>query len=98
MAWIAKELDADVLSVPVEDSWGITGNLTGKDFPVYRFLPHKTKGEGFFLGVLKKRADVLDETPRRFLKTPRRFSISLRIKNFSSSPSHCTHCTDTTTD
>ena len=61
VAWIAKELDADVLSVPVEDSWGITGNLTGKDFPVYRFLPHKTKGEGFFLGVLKKRGDVLDD-------------------------------------
>ena len=72
VAWIAKELDADILSVPVEDSWGITGNLTGKDFPVYRFLPHKTKGEGFFLGVLKKRADVLDETPRRFLKTSAR--------------------------
>ena len=54
VAWIAKELDADVLSVPMEDSWGITGNLTGKDFPVYRFLPHKTKGEGFFLAALRK--------------------------------------------
>ena len=54
VAWIAKELDADILSVPVEDSWGITGNLTGKDFPVYRFLPHKTKGEGFFLAALRK--------------------------------------------
>ena len=54
VAWIAKELDADILSVPVEDSWGITGNLTEKDFPVYRFLPHKTKGEGFFLAALRK--------------------------------------------
>ena len=54
VAWIAKELGADVLSVPMEDSWGITGNLTGKDFPVYRFLPHKTKGEGFFLAALRK--------------------------------------------
>jgi NOL1/NOP2/fmu family ribosome biogenesis protein len=54
VAWIAKELGADVLSVPVEETWGITGNLTGKDFPVYRFLPHKTKGEGFFLAALRK--------------------------------------------
>ena len=81
VAWIAKELDADILSVPVEDSWGITGNLTGKDFPVYRFLPHKTKGEGFFLGVLKKRADVLDETPRRFLKTSRRLDKKKKGKD-----------------
>ena len=81
VAWIAKELDADVLSVPVEDSWGITGNLTGKDFPVYRFLPHKTKGEGFFLGVLKKRADVLDETPRRFLKTSARLDKKKKGKD-----------------
>ena len=81
VAWIAKEQDADVLSVPVEDSWGITGNLTGKDFPVYRFLPHKTKGEGFFLGVLKKRADVLDETPRRFLKTSARLDKKKKGKD-----------------
>ena len=81
VAWIAKELDADILSVPVEDSWGITGNLTGKDFPVYRFLPHKTKGEGFFLGVLKKRADVLDETPRRFLKTSARLDKKKKGKD-----------------
>ena len=54
VAWIAKELGADVLSVLVEETWGITGNLTGKDFPVYRFLPHKTKGEGFFLAALRK--------------------------------------------
>ena len=28
--------------------------LSGEDFPVYRFLPHRTKGEGFFLAVLRK--------------------------------------------
>ena len=54
VAWIAKELGAEVLSVPVEEDWGITGNLLGKDFPVYRFLPHRTKGEGLFLAVLRK--------------------------------------------
>ena len=54
VAWIARELGAEILSVPVEESWGITGNLAGKDFPVYRFLPHCTKGEGFFLAVLRK--------------------------------------------
>lgn len=55
VAWIARELGADVLEVPVCPEWNITGNLTEADFPVYRFLPHKTKGEGFFLAALRKK-------------------------------------------
>lgn len=52
--WIMKELGAEPLSVNVPEEWSLTGNLSGRDFPVYRFLPHKTKGEGFFLAVLRK--------------------------------------------
>lgn len=63
--WIAKELGAEVLSVPVEDDWGITGNLIGNDFPVYRFLPHHTKGEGFFLAVLRKDEGELEKIALR---------------------------------
>ncbi|WP_321520104.1 rRNA cytosine-C5-methyltransferase [uncultured Bacteroides sp.] len=52
--WIKNELGAESLSVDVPQEWGITGNLAGTDTPVYRFLPHKTKGEGFFLAALRK--------------------------------------------
>ena len=53
--WIHDELGAEVLPLDVAEDWNITGNLLpGEDFPVYRFLPHKTKGEGFFLAVLRK--------------------------------------------
>ena len=65
VAWIARELGADVLEVPVEDAWGITGNLVGKDFPVYRFLPHRTRGEGFFLAVLRKHAGEVETVEPR---------------------------------
>ena len=81
VAWIAKELGAEILPVSIEESWGITGNLTGKDFPVYRFLPHKTKGEGFFLAVLKKHGDVSDETPKRFAKTSSRMDKKKKGKD-----------------
>ena len=67
VAWIARELGAEVLPVSIEDDWGITGNLIGKDFPVYRFLPHRAKGEGFFLAVLRKHEGECDETPSRKL-------------------------------
>lgn len=56
--WIRDELGAEVLPLDVPAEWGITGNLlAGEDFPVYRFLPHKTQGEGFFLAVLRKAGD-----------------------------------------
>ena len=52
--WIRDELGAEVLPLDVSAGWNITGNLlAGEDFPVYRFLPHKTQGEGFFLAVLQ---------------------------------------------
>ena len=62
VAWIARELGADVLEVPVDDAWCITGNLIDKDFPVYRFLPHRTKGEGLFLAILRKHSSTDDKT------------------------------------
>lgn len=53
--WIADELGAEYVSVPTDPSWQITGNLlSGADFPVYRFLPHLTRGEGLFMAVLRK--------------------------------------------
>lgn len=53
--WIHDEFGAEILSVNVSDDWDITGNLIDEEyFPVYRFLPHRTKGEGFFLAVLRK--------------------------------------------
>ena len=57
MAWIAEELGAEVLPVETDDGWGITGNLAGYDFPVCRFLPHRTVGEGLFMAVLRKTSD-----------------------------------------
>lgn len=53
--WLRDELGAEVLPLEVPADWNITGNLLpGEDFPVYRFLPFRTKGEGFFLAVLRK--------------------------------------------
>ena len=51
--WIRDEFGAEVLPLEISTDWNITGNLlSGEDFPAYRFLPHRTKGEGFFLAAL----------------------------------------------
>lgn len=52
---ISHELGAEVMPVDIRPEWGITGNLVSGDFPVYRFLPHRTQGEGFFIAALRKK-------------------------------------------
>ena len=59
--WIMETYDAEVLEVPTEPSWGITGSLL-EDFkaPVYRFIPGYSKGEGLFMAILRKAGDSHD--------------------------------------
>ncbi|MBR5117391.1 MAG: rRNA cytosine-C5-methyltransferase [Muribaculaceae bacterium] len=52
--YIANELGASFVEVPVEEDWNVTGDLSGNNIPCYRFLPHRTRGEGLFLCVLRK--------------------------------------------
>ena len=47
--YINLETDAD---------WHICGDTTERNLPVYHFFPHKTRGEGFFLALLKKTSDT----------------------------------------
>lgn len=54
--WIAEQLGADIIPVPVREEWGITGSLLpGFDAPVYRFIPGLTRSEGLFVAILHKR-------------------------------------------
>lgn len=57
--WIADELGGEVIDIPTEPSWNISGSLL-KDFnmPVYRFIPGKTEGEGLFMAVIRKKDDT----------------------------------------
>ena len=48
--WITQHLDAEVVHIPLQAAWNVTSSECG-----YRFFPHKTKGEGFFISLLRKR-------------------------------------------
>ena len=51
--YIVDELGAEVLPLQIPMGWQVTGSFHYA-YPVYRFFPHKTRGEGFFLAVLRK--------------------------------------------
>ncbi len=52
--WICTELGAEVLSIDLQGN----SDITKSDFG-YRFYPHKTKGEGFFISVLRKTSNQI---------------------------------------
>ena len=82
--WIRDELGAEVLPLDVPAGWGITGNLlAGEDFPVYRFLPHKTQGEGFFLAVLRKAGEEDENDGTRMSQMGRMNADKLKGKKGS---------------
>lgn len=83
--WIADKLEADVLSVNIKEEWGISMAKKGQ-LPVYRFFPHKTKGEGFFLAVLRKKEGNIVETRRRKDKNKTKIVIPEYLKDYITSP------------
>ncbi|MDR2448779.1 MAG: rRNA cytosine-C5-methyltransferase [Prevotellaceae bacterium] len=52
--WMTQQLGAEVVHIPLQAAWNITTNEYG-----YRFFPHKTKGEGFFISLLRKKGRSL---------------------------------------
>lgn len=68
---IVEELGAEALPVATDETWHVTGPLRYGN-PVYRFFPHKTKGEGFFLAILRKEGDEEYEAEsERSTKSPK---------------------------
>ena len=58
VCFTAQELGAEIIGLATDDNWRICGDTTGRNLPVYHFFPHKARGEGFFLALLKKTADT----------------------------------------
>ncbi len=56
--FIAEELGAEILPVPINPTWQIAGSLlAGWNGPVYRFIPGTTKSEGLFMAILRKKGE-----------------------------------------
>ena len=53
--WMCEELDAEFLKINLKGNSAITESESG-----YRFYPHKTRGEGFFVSVLRKKQETSD--------------------------------------
>ncbi len=57
---IVNDLGGESVEIPVETSWMITDGLS-TDCRCYRFIPGRTRGEGLFVGVIRKPGDAPSE-------------------------------------
>ena len=62
LEWLIRDLQAEPVSLIIDKSWGIVEVKTPSGAAGYRFWPDKTKGEGFFLAVVRK---ISGEEPPR---------------------------------
>ena len=95
---LANELGAEIIPIPVKEEWNIAGSLR-YDIPVYRFYPHRTKGEGFFLALLKKGPDTIevnrtkDKGNSKTNRKNNKSTVPEHVKNTISNPENFTfHC------
>jgi 16S rRNA C967 or C1407 C5-methylase (RsmB/RsmF family)/NOL1/NOP2/fmu family ribosome biogenesis protein len=54
LKWLAENNDFHSIRIPLQENWGVEEMEINGLFG-YRFLPHKVKGEGFFLTLIRKK-------------------------------------------
>ena len=52
--WIMDRFGAEAVELNPAAEWNIAGSFTDDSLPVYHFMQHRTRGEGFFLSLLRK--------------------------------------------
>ncbi|MCK6641811.1 MAG: rRNA methyltransferase [Bacteroidia bacterium] len=96
LEWLASQIGFESVKLEVPKGWNIVesdfgfaqsdNNRSGNKVSGYRFYPHKVKGEGFFVSVLRK-TDESEQTggKEKVLFTPapskERNEVSLWLKN-----------------
>lgn len=77
--WLISEFELETLQIPVQAEWGIveTQSETHKAFG-YRFYPDKTKSEGFFCAVFRKKGEKGDQY---FRKSKKEQFVPLKAKD-----------------
>lgn len=73
LKWLQNKTDVEFIKLSLDPSWGVEEVNSGNIF-AYRFFPHKTRGEGFFISVARKReaTEPLRIKPRKVIETPSR--------------------------
>ena len=80
--WLIDQLGAQPVAVPVREEWQIHPAIDA-DFPAYRFMPHRTPGEGLFMAVLRKPDEGLSASSLfKKVKSAREGAVPATVKSW----------------
>lgn len=87
LQWMAENNEVETIRIPIHENWGAEEIETNGLFG-YRFLPHRVKGEGFFLTLIRKKDGcssfiIPKKIKGRFEKMPKQFA---EIRNWLNTP------------
>lgn len=66
VSWLLKEKKMETKQIALDKTWHITETQTNKGGYGYRFFPHLTNGEGFFLASFKKEDVESEEVQQQY--------------------------------
>lgn len=71
LKWLRNKSDIEFIQLPIDPAWGVE-EVADENIFAYRFFPHRTKGEGFFIAVIRKResTEALRIRPRKAIGSP----------------------------
>jgi 16S rRNA C967 or C1407 C5-methylase (RsmB/RsmF family)/NOL1/NOP2/fmu family ribosome biogenesis protein len=83
LCWLAEKYEFESIRIPLKDVWGIDELITNGLY-AYRFLPHRVRGEGFFITLLRKKEQtepirLSRKAKINFEKMPKQFTS---VKNW----------------
>jgi 16S rRNA C967 or C1407 C5-methylase (RsmB/RsmF family)/NOL1/NOP2/fmu family ribosome biogenesis protein len=85
MKWLSENHEVEFLSLKVEAEWGVTES-TLNSVKGYRFFPHRAKGEGFFLSVMRKKEATRENFKAKKTLTSASKKISEALSNWIHHP------------
>lgn len=77
LKWLNEQLDAEGISIELEESWGFSKTQTN-GIDGFHAYPHKVKGEGFFIAAVRK-TDGFEKKLRK-QKKPMNFASKQEIE------------------
>jgi 16S rRNA C967 or C1407 C5-methylase (RsmB/RsmF family)/NOL1/NOP2/fmu family ribosome biogenesis protein len=84
--WLGTQHSIESLPLKLENDWGIK-TVEHKQLVGYQFFPHRVKGEGFFITVLRKN-EIQEEIPIKYKKITSNLSqkISEQVRSWVNHP------------
>lgn len=79
--WLSEQHEVESIPLHVDADWGIE-KVVFKNIIGYRFFPHRVKGEGFFISVIKKterQEEIRLKSKRKFTQPPQRMDEELKL-------------------